>query len=59
MNRLPDPTEQAPDVFNGAYITNSRHYNGDHASRGGVGRVADVRARPRSATTSSSRSCTR
>jgi hypothetical protein len=37
MNRLPAPTEEAPDVFNATYITNfSPHYDGDDVSPGSV-----------------------
>ena len=37
MNRLPAPTEEAPDVFNAAYVTNfSPHYDADEISSDGT-----------------------
>ncbi|MFZ0977021.1 MAG: SEC-C domain-containing protein [Solirubrobacteraceae bacterium] len=37
MNRLPAPTEEAPDVFNAAYVTNfSPHYDAGDISSGGT-----------------------
>ena len=41
MNRLPAPTEDAPDLFNAAYITNfSPHYDAEDVSTGGSWLVA-------------------
>jgi hypothetical protein len=37
MGRLPEPTAEAPDVFNATYITNfSPHYDADDVSHGGA-----------------------